>query len=283
MTYRRLALFASAALMFAAGCSSTSSGDSQAGGSPSPSGAAAYQPKAGVCLKVLGDIERVTQERHLDKVVDCTAPHSLQIVGGGELGSDGASTEAMDKAYAECDGMARKFLGGADWRGGRLDIKVVYAKTTPPGATRWWECDLVPYNDYTRPASTSQDLSGGIPATLRYGCQTANENENDEIVDIQEVACSTPHHAEYAGAVVLPAGTEYPSSEASWEPIHDACNDVVAKFVGLPKTSSKLSYYSDLMRGESDWAKRRDVRCFVYFWPKKMTGSAKGKGKNVPW
>ncbi|MBV1852773.1 septum formation family protein [Catellatospora tritici] len=285
MTYRRLALIAGAALMFAAGCSSPSApGDNQADGSPSPSAAAAYEPKVGNCLNVIGgDIEKVAQDREADKVVACTESHDLQIAGVGTLGSGIVSVEDVDKAYLECDKMARKFLG-EDWRNGKLEIQVVHDKSANSSdGPRWWECDLIPYHALGSPASTDQDMSGKIPAKLRYTCQTMTE-ANNEIVDIHDVACSTAHQAEYAGAVVMPVGTKYPADEATWKPVHNSCAAVVAAYVGVSKSSSKLYYYGDVMRGESDWSKRRDVRCFVYFWPKNMTGSAKGtKGKGVPW
>ncbi|GHJ48337.1 hypothetical protein Cs7R123_56790 [Catellatospora sp. TT07R-123] len=282
MSARRLALLASATILLAAGCSSAPSSDA---GPATPSASAAaetYEPKAGSCLKVLGDLDKPAQDRQADKVVSCTESHDLQIVGAGTL-DQGPTTDAMDKAYQDCDGMARRFLH-EDWRNGKLEIGVFHTKSASRSdGVRWWECALIPYYAYDSPNSTDQDLSGGIPAKLRYGCQTLNE-VNGKLADIHDVACSTPHQAEYTGAIVMPVGTKYPTDAASWKSIHTRCRAVVAAYVGVSKSYPDMDIYSEPLRTRDDWAKRRDVRCFIYLWPKKMTGSAKGThGKGVPW
>ncbi|GHJ42798.1 hypothetical protein Cs7R123_01400 [Catellatospora sp. TT07R-123] len=283
---RRRLLISCATVLLAAGCSAPlpKGADGDLGNNwPAVAAPKPYEPKVGTCLDVSGDLDAAAKDRLQDEAVSCTERHDVQVAGAGTLGPDGATNEELTKDYRECDKMARAFLH-EDWRNGRLEIRVVHAKTAKEAdGARWWECVLVPQTggDYGSATPTTLDLAGGIPKDLRLGCQTVKATTS-EITDTTEVDCAKPHHAEYAGAIVFPVGTRFPESDASWRVIHNGCRTLVAKYVGTAE--SKVWFYSSPMRNKDAWSGLRDVRCYVYTYPKTTTGSAKGRhGKGMPW
>jgi hypothetical protein len=282
------------AVMLAAvpGCSATpppgTDGD-LAGGWATLKDPVPYEPKVGSCIARKERSGTDTASRHLDTIVPCDQPHDVQVVGGGKFEGD-ATPAAIAALDAQCDKLADSFLK-EDWRNGRLNMTVVRAASAAqPGGARWWECALSAYTIDVRGGSlTSEnftmldaDLAPGIPDSMRHGCQHASLM-GGVVNEIYPVDCKVPHQAEYAGSVVMPVGTAYPVTEKQWDVLHNACNDVVARFVGV-SPSSGLYFYSDPMRKGADWSRHRDVRCYAFFGTKTMIGSAKGTGgKGVPW
>ncbi|GHJ43959.1 hypothetical protein Cs7R123_13010 [Catellatospora sp. TT07R-123] len=285
MARRRLATITFATMLLAAGCTPAlpPSLDGDLGNNwaavaaPEP-----YQPKVGTCLHVSGDYTAAAKNRLDDTVVACTERHEVQIAGVGDLGPDGATDAAETKAYRDCDAMATGFLH-EDWRNGRLEIRVVHGLTARDGdGSRWWECVLLAQDEFYIATTSTEDMSGGIPRSLRRGCQTTKQT-GDQIFGVVAVDCAKPHNAEYAGAMVFPAGTQFPSNDRTWNVIHEGCRAVVAKFVGVSQNQVR-NLYSSPMRDKKAWPELRDVRCYVYVYPKTMTKSAKGThGKGVPW
>jgi hypothetical protein len=240
-----------------------------------------YEPKVGACLTEVSAV--VTSHQAQSAVVDCGKTHGGQIVAAGENPAEGSSPEADTAHLVSCDKQATSFLK-EDWRNGMLELRLIKPRSaTAPDGARWWACIIVAIDrDLSRNLIPLEgDLAAGIPAKLRYSCQTAVSN-GDSVKEIKNVDCAVPHHAEYAGSVVLPAGTPYPASAIQWDRIHGACAQSVAEFTGASR--SQVSVYSSLIHGAKDWPDWRDVRCFAYFNDKTMTGSAKGtQGAGVPW
>jgi hypothetical protein len=263
-----------------AGCLAEAPSASQPSSSPSaafsPSPPAKYVSRIGNCLRLSGANDEADYDR--DPVVSCDGNFGALVIGVGTFGPQGATIDAMNAAYVECDTMVRSFLN-EDWRNGRLKIKIERpTSATEPTGERWWECTL--QGDDGGSLFRSASLAAGIPAGLRRGCQQMYGNEVN--FNVAAVDCSTPHEAEYAGAVVMPEGTPFPRSDREWRVIHDACRKVVAAFVGVRPSAVRL--LSQSMRSVAAWPARRDVRCYAYFGTKTMTKSAKGtNGKGVPW
>jgi hypothetical protein len=250
---------------------------------PAPVG---YEPKVGSCL-LLAAASSKKVDRLRDKVVSCDQEHHYQVVIVGQFGPEGSTPTALDTIYQQCDAAATKFIG-ENWRNGTLEIRAAQPESaTAEFGARWWECMVLRETPYFSNAAVNQplmrtDLAAGIPADLRFGCQRASEKD-DEIVGISAVDCATPHEAEYAGAATLPVGTPFPSSEQQWRTLHDACDRVVATFVGVSLRNVRGTY-TEVMRSEATWPQWRDVRCHLFFGSKTMVGSAKGtQGKGVPW
>ncbi|MEU8007439.1 septum formation family protein [Catellatospora sp. NPDC049111] len=248
-----------------------SAGAPSAEASPSPAGK--YVTEIGSCLDVPYGQPYAVRTPALMR--DCDDRHDAQIVGGGAFDAAGVTDEVLAAAYATCDGMARAFLK-EDWRNGRLEIKV--ERPSPAAARsgeRWWECLLIG-DPFKKLEST---LAHGLPADVRFTCAQVLGSGDD--LALSDVDCATPHEAEFAGAVVMPVGTPFPRVRGPY-PIRDACRKVVAAFVGV--RTEQVTVHSQLMRSWEAWPGLRDVRCYAYFAPKKMTGSAKNtKGVGVPW
>jgi hypothetical protein len=239
-----------------------------------------YEPKVGTCLSSISRIVTAHQEPSL--IVDCAKLHAAQIVGVGQYPAEGSSP-ALDAAnYAACDGFATTFLK-EDWRNGAFHLLVSQPRSaSAANGARWWQCLVVGETLDSKGDTPFQgDLAAGIPATMRFGCQTATSKDGF-IENIKNVSCAIQHHAEYAGSMVFPVGTPFPTSDNQWERIHEGCQTVVGKFVGV--SPQQTGIYSDVIVSEKEWSDRRDVRCFAWFSGKSMVGSAKGtKGKGVPW
>lgn len=263
------------------GCSAETPNANQpsASAAASPSPPAKYVSKVGNCLNTSGATNDVDYDR--SPMRKCEEQFSALVVGTGTFGPQGASIDAMNAAYLECDTMVRTFLK-EDWRNGRLKIKIERpASATEPSGERWWECTLQEEGSGSL-FNTGTSFAAGIPAGMRYGCQQAVGTGRD--VRLAAVECSMPHEAEYAGSVVMPVGTPYPKTDELWERsgIVAACEKVVGVYVGV--SPNNVGLYGMPISSEGAWPARRDVRCYAYFGTKTMTTSAKGtKGKGVPW
>jgi hypothetical protein len=124
--------------------------------------------------------------------LDCEKPHRIETVHVGLFSGDQANrfsppplgSPTMRSAFADCDAKAKQFVG-ADWRGGRLSVRVV-----PPGpqgwagGNRWYRCDMFELDaldggtSRAHPNDHAIERTGSLrnvlthPSPLAYGCFT---------------------------------------------------------------------------------------------------------------
>ncbi|MEV0459784.1 septum formation family protein [Catellatospora methionotrophica] len=245
----------------------------------------AWAPEAGVCL---GGVPRDTG-RYTDPVVDCAKSHYAEVVHVGEFPGLTAAPGPKDKAAAlvECDQKSAAYLG-RPWGQARLEL--VLAVPTPSawdGGARWFRCDVTEVESVFDEMDWTQrtgSLKGAVPPALLVGCTNAEEKAA-AIVTMPEVACTKAHDSEFVGFYRASMATAYPKSERQWNVVHDRCQDLAAKFLGVSAGSADRIGVISSPNNEKSWADGdRTVRCSIWFGDgKTMKKSAKGsKGKGVP-
>jgi len=207
--------------------------------------------------------------------VDCSQEHESETLFAGDVP---ASQDTPMKLYAFCEQKVNAALG-RDWRDFRLEIDVVRptAAAMKAGAA-WVRCDARELKDIAneRTVRRTGRIKDGL-AKLALGCfQTINKD-----YELAELACAQRHNTEYIASFT--GGSEYPTTESQWAPLHRRCQSLTAKYLGISE-AQMTARYSNLAGPMSNaWDKgERGVRCFLYLGKTKMTGSAKGKGASVP-
>ncbi|MFE9657054.1 septum formation family protein [Micromonospora sp. NPDC006431] len=257
---------------------------------PAAPAAKAFLPEAGVCHPTIQDIGYLSGYNP----VDCTASHRSETLHVGTLtGPDAdrgapprAGSTGMRTAHAECDGRVSKAVG-ADWRSGRLQLSVVFPSPSAwAGGARWFRCDLsevASLDDRSvtaRSASLRGALAPGSPLTL--GCYNP-KLKKDDIEQMQPVACTAKHHAEFVGVYQFPDIT-YAEFKRTSLRAHKACQGLIAKYVKVPNNSD-MQYRSGTIiyhPFDEEWTNGdRGVQCFLWVSDRTLTKSLKGAGSKA--
>ncbi|MEU8081539.1 septum formation family protein [Catellatospora citrea] len=244
-----------------------------------------WVPEAGVCL---GAAPKDTG-RYTDFVVDCAKTHYAEVVHVGEFAGLTAEPGPKDNAaaLAECDKQSTTYLG-RPWGDARLELTL--AVPTPAawdGGARWFRCDVTEVSsvfDEMNWVQREGSLKGAVPAALVVGC-THTQDKGETIVKMPEVPCAQAHNSEFVGFYRAGMTTAYPVSERQWNVIHDRCQELAAKFIGVSTSAADRIGVISSPHGSESWAAGdRVVRCSVWFsGGKTMKKSVKGsKGKGVP-
>ena len=192
----------------------------------------------------------------LTSAVDCQVMHNLETFFVGTFaGADGARSTPPPaggaerrRAFTECTEQAKTFLGG-EWHTARLALTMVVPLATQwDGGGRWFRCDISEvYTSAagapTRTATLQSALATSGPLAL--GCYTVTEKGND--ATFEDIACTQPHGAEFAGVYEAPDGA-YPDDAAREKLRENGCQGVVAAFAGVPNDNNFLyrtGYYFD--------------------------------------
>ena len=228
----------------------------------------------------------------LPDAVPCERAHNLETIHIGMFAGEDATRDApppgggpaQQKAYAECAGAARDYLGG-DWRDGRIELDVVVPTSAQWEAeARWFRCDLVEILDLdangvvARTSSLKGALTGDRPLALTCFQVTAKSEDIDTVLP---VACGAAHNSEYTGTWEAPAGA-YPADDAAREKFQlDGCRGVVARYTGVPN-DDKFRYRVGQITfgfGKAAWdLGNRGARCYLWMSDKSYTKSLKGAG-----
>ncbi|WP_196279014.1 septum formation family protein [Catellatospora vulcania] len=244
-----------------------------------------WVPEAGVCLGVAPK----DTGRYTDFVVDCAKTHYAEVAHVGEFKGLTAAPAPKDTAaaYAECDRESATYLGRS-WGQARLELTLaVPTPTAWDGGARWFRCDVTEVSsvfDEMNWVQRAGSLKGNVPAELLVGC-THTQEKGDVIVKMPEVPCTKAHNSEYVGFFRASQTTAFPKSDRQWNVLHDKCQGLAAKFLGVSTSSAdRIGVVSSPANSESWAAGDRVVRCSIYFFNgKTMKKSAKGsKGKGVP-
>ncbi|WDZ82343.1 septum formation family protein [Micromonospora cathayae] len=253
-----------------------------------PAAPAVFQPENGTCHPFHQQIGYVTSYQP----VACTTEHLTETVHLGTL--TGANAERStpppvgstprQAAYAECQREIARVLG-ADWRSGRIGLSIVFPSPAGwRGGARWFRCDLVEQTslELDDPKKRTTSLAGALKpgSPLTYGCFNATLDAARRVDEMNPVACTKQHNAEFVGVHEAAAGS-YAAFEKNDEKIHRACLKLVAKYAKLPDDSN-LKYRSGTIAyqpDEDEWADgNRGVKCFVWTDKRKLTRSVKGGG-----
>jgi hypothetical protein len=243
-------------------------------------------PASGACYSIeTDDPASVTK---WPQPVECTAAHTVETVFVGQFtGEDANQASAPSngsagrrKAYEECAAQAKTYLG-EDWRTGRLELAVVLPIALHwQGGARWFRCDTMEYkdlNDYQVVQRTAS-LKGGLTGDRAVGlsCMAVTITSDNKVGDMNPIACTSQHNAEFAGVYDLPDGP-YPTDP---KVRLDGCAPVVAAFAGVPN-DAELTYRIGWISSpfsEIEWGLgNRGVRCYASS-SDPLTKSIKGIG-----
>ena len=222
----------------------------------------------------------------------CTEQHNVELAYVGQFtGADAERTTppavgspARRKAYEECAGQAKNYLGD-DWRTGRLDLAldIPIALHWEAGA-RWFRCDIQEFKDLedfevvTRTASVKGGLTGN--SELRLGCMAIKQAANKDIDTMLPTACGAPHNGEFAGLWDAPDAS-YPNDANARKNANLAgCRGVVATFANIPNDGN-FTYRTGQVAtpfNKASWELgNRGVRCYIWL-NKSVTNTLKGVG-----
>lgn len=254
---------------------------------PALPAAETFVPEAGACHATVQDVGYLSGYNP----IDCAAGHRAETLHVGTLtgpaadrstpprtGSTGART-----ARAECDRRVNTAVG-ADWRGGRLLLSVVFPSARAwTGGARWFRCDISEVASLDdggiilHSGSLRDALKPG--SALAFGCFNP-KLVKDDIEEMRPVACTAKHHAEFAGVYQFPE-VSYAQFQKSSVRAHKACRSLIAKYAKVPDNRD-LQYrvgtiiYHPL---EEEWKNgNRGVQCFLWLSERTLTRSVKGAG-----
>lgn len=250
---------------------------------PEPVG---FVPEAGVCH----------QEDYLEAAsladyapLDCESVHRAETVHVGEFTGDVAErvtpptpgSAAWQSAYQQCDEAAATYLG-ADFRYAELWLGVVVPSPEAwEGGARWLRCDVRDHLNGDLWAPLAGTLGDGS-SELLLGCFVATVSEdNDTVDDMEPVACTEPHDAEFVGVHKV-SGNTYPEEDSAWRRIHDGCLTLVAEFVGVPDDGD-LPFRSGTIAvpmERTDWDNGdRGIRCYMWLDGTEVSESLRDAGE----
>jgi hypothetical protein len=283
-----------AAVLALAGCGAPAGVDGDlADDWPALPAAKTFVPEAGVCHSTAQDVGYLSGYNP----IDCTTSHRAETLHVGTLTGPDASrstpprsgSSGMRSARAECDQQVNKAVG-ADWRSGRLAMHVILPSSAAwAGGARWFRCDVAETESLdddslnTRTGSLQGALKPGSP--LAFGCFNP-KLVKDDIEEMQPVACTAKHHAEFVGIHQF-ADVPYADFNRSAQRAHKACRSLIATYVKVPDNSDMqyragtIIYYP---RSEEEWQSgNRGVQCFLWLSDRTLTRSLKGAGnKGLP-
>ncbi|MFU8874123.1 septum formation family protein [Micromonospora sp. SL4-19] len=254
--------------------------------------AESFVPEVGACHTTIQDIGYLNGYNP----VDCTTSHRAETLHVGTLtGADAgrgtpprAGSTGMRAARAECDQQVNKAVG-ADWRSGRLQLTVVLpSEPAWSGGARWFRCDLAEVASLDdggvteRSASLRDALTARSP--LAFGCFNPKLLK-DDITEMQPVACTAKHKAEFVGVYPFPDIT-FAEFQRTPQRAHKACRSLIAKYVKVPDNSDMqyragTIFYHPMKEEWEDG--NRGVQCFLWLDNRTLTRSLKGAGsKGLP-
>lgn len=225
--------------------------------------------------------------------VDCAKVHRVETVHVGTFTGAPAGqpappqhgTPALRPAFADCDTRAKRFVG-ADWRGGRLSVRVVTPSAPAwTGGSRWYRCDLFETGGLDDAVSGYADLAQERSGTLRNALSTAGPLahtcfHDDSSRRLRPVSCTGPHGIEYVGTWTSP-DVAYARADRDRDRLYDRCHAVIARYVNIPGTADMRFRTGTTFRlpSEDGWTQGdRGIRCFLYFRDRRLTRSLKGAG-----
>jgi hypothetical protein len=234
-------------------------------------------PAAGACYTSSAGNAFRMEPGALDAASSCTANHVVELAHVGQVSgadADAQSVPAADgpaakAAYADCTAAVQQFLGDV-WHTGRVHLLVQFpSERLWDAGARYYRCDLVEISDESgeavqRTASLRDGLRGDRPVGLT--CVNDFGDDEDTVDGIEFVACGAKHTAEFSGTfTVTPANRAYPGDEALSDILLDGCEQLAAKYLGLPNTNipEGLGWFT-LGTSEEDWGQgNQSVRCYV--------------------
>jgi hypothetical protein len=224
--------------------------------------------------------------------VDCAKSHLAETVyvnGFTGAAADqptrpAAGSAALRAARAECELKSNDFLGG-DWHTGRLVLTLVLPPSTAwNSGARWFRCDLSETGslDNTKAVNRSGSLKDGLAAgsPLAHSCFDPKLIKED-LNYLEPVACTSTHHAEFAGVYTAPENTGWDAFQRDGKGTHRACLTVIAAFAKVPDNND-LQYRAGSIfypPSEAEWnAGDRGVRCFLWVGGRPLDRSMRGAG-----
>ncbi len=289
MRRRWLALCAAAVALTLAGCVTPPAGtDGDLVDDWAPiSAATAFAPEAGACHAF------VARVGYLDGYapVPCDQPHKVEtlhvgtLTGAAATGSEppAAGSAGMRSARTVCQREANRALG-ADWRGGRIVLSVVFPSPAGwTGGSRWFRCDAAEVKSLDDPSvlARATGLAGALtgPSTLRHTCFNPTV-DGDQVSAMAPVACTRRHHAEFVGIWTAP-DTSFAAFRKNQNRARDGCGALIAAYTKVPRGEVRFRTGSIWYHpSESEWRDgNRGVQCFLWISDRKLTRSLKGAGR----
>jgi hypothetical protein len=251
-------------------------------------------PVAGQCFTTTASNAFRLEASSFTAANSCIVDHAVELAHVGEITGADANADAVPDpnsaaakaAYAACASAVQEFLGDA-WQTGRVHLLVQFPTDKQwDGGARFYRCDLAEIADESgKVVIRKESLRDGLRGDKALGLSCVNDfGENDESVDgIDFVACTAKHTAEFSGVfTVTPANRAYPGDDQLGEIVLDGCEQLAAKYLGLPNTNipEGLGWFS-LGTTEEDWGQgNQSVRCYVGVFDRKrpIRGGATIKG-----
>ena len=234
-------------------------------------------PVAGQCFTSSTSNAFRLEVSTFDAANSCSVDHAVELAHVGEItGADanGDSVPTSDSpagkaAYSGCATAVQEFLGAA-WQTGRVHLLVgLPSEKQWAGGARYYRCDLVEISDEAGKVVTRKEsLRDGLRGERAIALSCVNDfGDSDESVDgIDFIACTGKHTAEFSGVfTVTPANRAYPGDDKLSDIVLDGCEQLAAKYLGLPNTNipEGLGWFS-LGTSQDDWGQgNQSVRCYV--------------------
>lgn len=285
---RRIALCATLVALALAGCASPGGTDGDLVDDWAPIAAATgFTPEAGTCHRTeTGGYRSSYSPRPCDESHIRETLHVGTVTGAGAAESRPPTTGSagMQDAYATCHREVNQALG-ADWRGGRIGLYVMFPSQAGwRGGSRWFRCDVSEVRSLDDPSSVprSASLAGALKgdSPLRHTCFEPEIDDDDELTSMAAVSCTSRHHAEFVGVWTAP-DTDYATFKRNERKTSDGCSALIAEYAGVPRANLRYRsgwiYYEPT---EEQWRDgERGVGCFLYVDSRSLTRSMKGAGK----
>jgi hypothetical protein len=247
----------------------------------------ALVPQAGDCHPRFEEVGYL----HSYEPVDCGQSHKAETVHVGTFtGADAglpappqSGSPGMKTARADCEKRINDALGGP-WRSGPMAVQVVLPSPQGwNGGARWYRCDVGQTRglDDEDPVIRTGSLNGalGDSSDIRYGCFRTTLVDGD-ITEMEPVACTEKHKAEFVGVWDAPAGS-YSAFSGDKERQNRACRKLVAGYAKVPDDGN-LRYRTGTIvypPSPEDWENgSRGMKCFLWMSDKDLTRSMKGAG-----
>ncbi|WP_406108409.1 septum formation family protein [Micromonospora globbae] len=257
---------------------------------PALAAAEAFVPEAGVCHLAVQDVGYLSAYNP----VDCGESHRAETLYVGTL--SGAAAErgtpppagsaGMRAARGQCDREVSKAVG-ADWRGGRLGVGVVFPSPAAwAGGARWFRCDVSETTSLDEPGVSLRQgtLRGALKGDSALAHRCFNPKlDGDDITEMRAVSCTAKHHAEFVGVYQAPDVSYAQFSEATLR-THKACRKLIAKYAAVPDDAN-VQYRAGTIfyhPYEQEWKDgNRGVQCFLWVSDRSLTRSMKGAGSKA--
>ena len=246
-----------------------------------------FVPEAGTCHPAVDTVVYASTYQP----VDCGTVHLAETVDVAAFeGEDAAQADkpaagspALRGAWHTCARKANDFVGG-DWHAGRLVLTLVMpSQSAWSTGSRWYRCDLSETDslDNTKPVGRTGTLRGALAADspLAYTCFDPKMIKA-ELNYLEQVACTSTHHAEFAGIYTAPESS-WDAFQKAGKATHRACMATIASFAKVPDDADLPFRAGSIFYPPSaeEWtAGDRGVRCFLWVGDRPLTRSVKGGG-----